>query len=233
MGGGTLSSENQFLPIQISREALPADVPAWGKRYKDHIRNWQHIGVVRIQPDSLPYTTNFLDLDPRHRDRSGLGLPVVRITCDMRPNEQRQADWMEGISQEILHGMGASKTWRGPRFTGVGSSHDLGGCRMGRRSGPLRRRPRLAGPRHAGVVRLQRRHLSVLPRRQPDADLVGAGAACRRRDEDPILKFGCGSIRFSAGPDRHRELQDKEIELSFKQRRHPCNTLSLSPTRWR
>ncbi|MEZ4835833.1 MAG: GMC family oxidoreductase [Caldilineaceae bacterium] len=131
IGGATLSSENQFLPIQISRETLPADVPTWGKRYKDHVRNWQHVGVVRIQPDSLPYTTNYLDLDPRHRDRSGLGLPVVRITCDMRPNEQRQADWMEGISEEILQRMGATKTWRGPRFTGVGSSHDLGGCRMG------------------------------------------------------------------------------------------------------
>ena len=131
IGGGTLSSENQFLPIQISRETLPADVPTWGKRYKDHVRDWQHVGVVRIQPDSLPYTTNYLDLDPRHRDRSGLGLPVVRITCDMRANEQRQADWMEGISEEILQRMGATKTWRGPRFTGVGSSHDLGGCRMG------------------------------------------------------------------------------------------------------
>ena len=27
--------------------------------------------------------------------------------------------------------MGASKTWRGNRFTGVGSSHDMGGARMG------------------------------------------------------------------------------------------------------
>jgi gluconate 2-dehydrogenase alpha chain len=27
--------------------------------------------------------------------------------------------------------MGATRTWRGPRFTGAGSSHDLGGCRMG------------------------------------------------------------------------------------------------------
>jgi gluconate 2-dehydrogenase alpha chain len=27
--------------------------------------------------------------------------------------------------------MGAARTWSGPRFTGAGSSHDLGGCRMG------------------------------------------------------------------------------------------------------
>ncbi|MEZ4664075.1 MAG: GMC oxidoreductase [Caldilineaceae bacterium] len=131
IGGATLGAEQQFLPIQISREALPPDTPNWGAAYKAHIRNWQHLGVVRIQPDTLPYTTNFLDLDPVRRDRSGLGLPVVRITYDMRANEQRLADWMEGKSEEILRGMGASQTWRGPRFTGVGSSHDLGGCRMG------------------------------------------------------------------------------------------------------
>jgi gluconate 2-dehydrogenase alpha chain len=27
--------------------------------------------------------------------------------------------------------MGATRTWCGPRFTGLPSSHDLGGCRMG------------------------------------------------------------------------------------------------------
>jgi gluconate 2-dehydrogenase alpha chain len=27
--------------------------------------------------------------------------------------------------------MGATKTWQGPYFTGVGSSHDLGGARFG------------------------------------------------------------------------------------------------------
>ena len=131
IGGATLGAENQFLPIQISREALPPDVPGWGKLYKDHLRNWQHLGVVRIQPDTLPYTNNFLDLDPHYRDRSGMGMPVVRITYDMRENEQHLAAWMESQSMDILRDMGAIKTWAGPRFTGVGSSHDLGACRMG------------------------------------------------------------------------------------------------------
>jgi gluconate 2-dehydrogenase alpha chain len=38
---------------------------------------------------------------------------------------------MENKAEEILHVMGATKAWRGPRFRGVCSSHDLGGCRMG------------------------------------------------------------------------------------------------------
>jgi len=131
IGGATLGAEQQFLPIQISREALPPDVRRWGKPYKDHLREWQHYGVVRIQPDTLSYTSNFLDLDKTHRDRSGLGLPVMRITYDMRENEHKLANWMETKAEEILRAMGAIKTWRGQRFTGVGSCHDLGGGRMG------------------------------------------------------------------------------------------------------
>lgn len=131
VGGAAPNIENQRLPIQISREALPPDVRCWGQPYKDHLREWQHIAAVRLQPDSLSYHSNYLDLDPRHRDRSGLGLPLVRITYDMQPNEHRMAEFMEGKAEEILRAMGATKTWRGKRFGGVVSSHELGGCRMG------------------------------------------------------------------------------------------------------
>lgn len=129
LGGSTLGAENQFLPIQIARETLPPDVPSWGSGYKAHLQQWQHLGVVRMQPDALSYESNFLDLDPRYRDRSGLGLPLLRVTYDLRPNERRQADFFAGVCEEILRAMGATKTWRGPRFTGAGSSHDVGGCR--------------------------------------------------------------------------------------------------------
>ena len=131
VGGATLGVENGLMPIQISRQSLPPDVPRWGKEYKDHLREWQHWCTIRLQPDTLSYQRNFLDLDPRYRDKSGLGLPLIRITYDLRENEQRLAQHMEGKAEEILREMGATKTWRGPRFTGVGSSHDLGGCRMG------------------------------------------------------------------------------------------------------
>jgi gluconate 2-dehydrogenase alpha chain len=38
---------------------------------------------------------------------------------------------MEAKAAEILREMGATQTWKGPRFGGVLSSHELGGCRMG------------------------------------------------------------------------------------------------------
>jgi gluconate 2-dehydrogenase alpha chain len=123
--------ENQKLPLALSREALPPDVPGWGKAWKDHLRTWQHWAAVRLQPDTLSYHANYLDLAPRHRDKSGLGLPLVRITYGMQENEHRLGAFMEDKAEEILRAMGAVKTWRGPRFGGVCSSHDLGGCRMG------------------------------------------------------------------------------------------------------
>ena len=84
-----------------------------------------------MQPEALSYESNYLDIDPVHRDRSGLGMPVLRVTYDLQPNERRLADFMAGQSETILRAMGATKTWHGPRFTGAGSSHDVGGCRMG------------------------------------------------------------------------------------------------------
>jgi gluconate 2-dehydrogenase alpha chain len=131
LGGATLGAEQQFLPLQISRECLPPDARPWGRSYRDHLLRWQHQGVVRIQPDSLPYAGHFVDLDPRHRDRSGVGMPVVRVTYRLRENERRLAAWMGVQADMILREMGAATTWEGPHFTGVGSSHDLGGTRFG------------------------------------------------------------------------------------------------------
>jgi gluconate 2-dehydrogenase alpha chain len=130
LGGSTLGAENQFLPVQIARETLPPDVPCWGSAYKANLREWQHLGVVRYQPDALPYEVNYADIDPDRRDRSGIGMSVVRVTYDLQPNEVRQADFFAERAADVLRAMGASKTWAGPRFTGVASSHDLGGTRM-------------------------------------------------------------------------------------------------------
>jgi gluconate 2-dehydrogenase alpha chain len=56
---------------------------------------------------------------------------VLRVTTDMRPNEHRLQDFMQERCVEILLRMGATRTWNGPRYRGVASSHDLGGARMG------------------------------------------------------------------------------------------------------
>jgi len=130
LGGITLGAENQFLPLQIARESRPDHIPSWGADYREWIRGWQHFGVVRAQPEALSYVSNYVDIDPHRRDKSGLGMPVVRVTYDLQENERRIADFFHRTAAEILTRMGADQTWNGPDFTGIGSSHDLGGTRM-------------------------------------------------------------------------------------------------------
>src|SRR4029453_9660960 len=117
-------------PPQPARGPPPPGVRGWGRPNRDQLRRWQHLCAIRLQPDTLSYAANFLDLDPRHRDRSGLGLPLVRITYDIQDNERRLDQWMEAKAGEILRAMGATQVWRGLRLGGVCSSHDLGGTRM-------------------------------------------------------------------------------------------------------
>ncbi|AZQ67969.1 hypothetical protein EF888_12995 [Silicimonas algicola] len=130
-GGGTLSVENQLLPIQIAREPLPPDTPNWGTEWKAHVRAWNERLAIRIQTDTLPYRDNRLTLDPLRHDTSGLGLPVVRATYRIRGHENRLYQRMIFEAEDLHRGLGAARVWPGPVFTGIGSCHDLGGCRMG------------------------------------------------------------------------------------------------------
>ena len=130
-GGGTLSTENQLLPIQLAREPLPADMPAWGSDWKHHVVRWNERMALRIQTDTLPYDDNHIDIDPLRRDSSGYGLPVLRVTYQVKNHESRLYERMMQEAETLHREMGATRIWRGPAFTGIGSCHDLGGIRMG------------------------------------------------------------------------------------------------------
>src|SRR4029453_2467966 len=106
---------NRRLPSHISREPMPPGVRGWGRPYRDQLRQWQHLAAVRLQPDTLSYAANFLALAPASRDRSGLGLPVVRITYDIQENERRLDQWMEGKAAELLRARGPTRPRRGRR----------------------------------------------------------------------------------------------------------------------
>ena len=132
VGGASMGVLQQTQPILAAKDTLPPDVPAWGRGYKEYLlKNWNSYFAIEAQPEGLMYDANFLDLDPDVRDTSGLGLPVIRITFQQYPNELALIRFIRERSVEILKKMGVEKTWTGPTLTGVGSSHDLGGLRMG------------------------------------------------------------------------------------------------------
>jgi gluconate 2-dehydrogenase alpha chain len=129
--GGAIGTENQTQPISAAGN-VPPDFPAWGSAYKRWmLENWNKVTYLRAQPESLPHFDNTMDLDPHARDRSGLGLPVIRFTYHQRENELRMIDFLQDRMVEIMQAMDAVQVWKGRTWTGVGSSHDYGGCRMG------------------------------------------------------------------------------------------------------
>jgi gluconate 2-dehydrogenase alpha chain len=129
--GGAIGTENQTQPIGAS-ENIPPDYPIWGRDYKRWmLKNWNKVTYLRAQPESLAHIDNFMDLDPVVRDTSGLGLPVIRFTYRQRENELRMIAFLQERMAEIMLEMGAEQVWKGRTWTGVGSSHDYGGCRMG------------------------------------------------------------------------------------------------------
>lgn len=130
-GGGTLSTENQLLPLQIANDPAPLDAPRWGAGYKQHLRGWNNRAAIKIQADALPLSTNRLLLDPRWRDRSGVGDPVVRVVWDLCEPDRRLYAHMQDRGEQLLRQMGADRIGRGPIETGVGCCHDLGGARSG------------------------------------------------------------------------------------------------------
>ena len=119
---------HEFLPIAFSKAPVPPDVPRWGARWKKWVtEHAQSVGLVQGQFDALPYEWNLLDLDPRRTDR--WGLPVVRVTHRVGPNEERGVEFMAERMDEWLREAGASMTWSGPPY--VEGRHAYGGTRMG------------------------------------------------------------------------------------------------------
>ena len=130
--GASMGVIQQSQPVAAAKDTTPPDVPRWGRGFKEHlVDNWNSTFAIEAQPENLMYEDNFLDLDPVVRDRSGLGLPVVRITFQQYENELAIIRFVRERSIELMHAMGVERTWVGPSLTGVGSSHDLGGVRMG------------------------------------------------------------------------------------------------------
>ncbi len=127
--GGRIAAFNQYLPVEASG-VLPPEVPRWGAAWRDFFTAaYNSTAMLFIDPEILPYQTNYLDLDPNFTDR--LGRPVARVTFDIGDNERRLIAHLQDEAERIALGMGATRTWRRAPLTGPISTHDVGGTRMG------------------------------------------------------------------------------------------------------
>jgi gluconate 2-dehydrogenase alpha chain len=105
--------------------------PGWGAAWKAFIKeNADRSHVSYIQKTTLPYETNYLDLDPTVKDP--LGYPVIRITGDYKDNEQRVAAYMQDKMEQWYRAAGAIEILRAPLGgTMMPNTHAYGATRMG------------------------------------------------------------------------------------------------------
>ena len=119
------------LPIGKSR-ALAPGVPAWGSAYKRWVHeNADSVGSIFAQVEPLPSDDVFLDLDPVAKDP--LGVPVVRVTYELKENEIIASRYIDAKLDELMRVFGATKTWQAyPAGTALPiNTHAYGGTRMG------------------------------------------------------------------------------------------------------
>ena len=129
--GAVIFAGNGDLPIGKSRNLAPG-TPQWGAAYKRWVHeNADSVGSIFAQVEPLPYEDIFLDLDPVVTDP--LGVPVIRVTYDIKENEINAAKFMDDKLAELLTAIGAAETWQNfPAGTALPiNTHAYGGTRMG------------------------------------------------------------------------------------------------------
>jgi gluconate 2-dehydrogenase alpha chain len=130
IGGGMTTGSHEYAPIMFARGTMhPPRIPRWGSRWKAWMKEHaQSVGSVYSQFDALPYEDNRLDLDPVTTDP--YGVPVVRITHRVHPNERAACSYLGDVQERLLREAGAEETWQSP-VPYVEARHCAGGTRMG------------------------------------------------------------------------------------------------------
>lgn len=129
IGGGVIMAGHEIRPLLHHRFAPPG-VPRWGSARKRWLaENLQSLGWTYTLPDELPYEDHYLDLDPHVTDDHGL--PVIRVTQKLRPNEIRQYEYLAERMREWFEAAGAAEFWHTPIANSPINTHAYGGTRMG------------------------------------------------------------------------------------------------------
>jgi gluconate 2-dehydrogenase alpha chain len=131
IGGGNLWVYSDRRPISAASMSTFGRAPSWGSAWKRFIReNADRTNTAYIQKTTLPYESNYLDLDPSVRDHHGD--PVVRITAEYKQNELAIAEFLQDKMEAWYRDAGAIDIIRGGlgRTMGV-TTHAYGGTRMG------------------------------------------------------------------------------------------------------
>ncbi len=131
IGGGNMWVYSDRRPISAASMGTFGRAPAWGSAWKAFIKeNADRTNSAYIQKTTLPYASNFLDLDPVVKDP--LDFPVIRITAEYKQNELAIADYLQEKMARWYREAGAIEILRGGLGGQMGvTTHAYGGTRMG------------------------------------------------------------------------------------------------------
>lgn len=131
IGGGNLWVFSDRRPISAASMGTFGRAPTWGSAWKAFIKeNADRTNWAYIQKTTLPYVSNYLDLDPVVTDP--LGLPVIRLTGEYKQNEIAIADYLQNKMESWYRESGAIDISRSPLGGQMNvSTHAYGGTRMG------------------------------------------------------------------------------------------------------
>jgi gluconate 2-dehydrogenase alpha chain len=141
-GDNTAPEQGDEEKPQRQHPALPGELGSfigggsmWGREWKDALRSrWDSNAGIGIQGESLPYTDQFLDLDPTYTD--SMGLPLLRITFDFHDNDYQLYRYLAPICEEIMRAMNPTHLNTTPELSPYNiydyqSTHNTGGAIMG------------------------------------------------------------------------------------------------------
>ena len=130
IGGGNLWVYSDRRPIAAASMSTYGKAPSWGSRWKSFIKeNADRFNVAYLQKTTLPYDSNYLDLDPVVKDP--MGFPVIRITAEYKDNESKMGAFIQDKMAQWFMEAGAIAVEKGPTGTMLPSTHAYGGTRMG------------------------------------------------------------------------------------------------------
>ena len=125
-----MTARGYLTPLELGLSGLSPGAPRWGAGYKKALREEaNHRMTISCYVTQLPLETNRVDLDPEVKDE--WGLPAMRITSKMHPDDIKNMEFFRQKSIEILEAAGAKKVWAPPVNEARGGAHNRGTCRMG------------------------------------------------------------------------------------------------------
>ncbi len=129
-GGGRMTARGYLTPLELGLSGLSPGAPRWGAGYKRALREEaNHRMTITSFVTQLPLESNRVDLDPDVKDE--WGLPAMRITSKMHPDDIKNMEFFRQRSIDILEAAGAKKVWAPPVNEARGGAHNRGTCRMG------------------------------------------------------------------------------------------------------